>query len=187
MQWVSEIDSYTDGTLKTLVMHGSNPKAKAKTVKDLKKFDVILMSYNSLESMYRKQEKGFKRKDGLYKEKSLMHVIEFHRVILDEAHCIKTRSTMTAKACFALKAHYRWCLSGTPLQNRIGEFFSLIRFLNIKPFASYFCKNCPCEILEWSMDDDGKCTSCKHHAMQHVSVFNQVRSFQTSQHARASC
>lgn len=187
MQWVSEIDSYTDGTLKTLVMHGSNPKAKAKTVKDLKKFDVILMSYNSLESMYRKQEKGFKRKGDLYKEKSLMHAIEFHRVILDEAHCIKTRSTMTAKACFALKARYRWCLSGTPLQNRIGEFFSLIRFLNIKPFASYFCKNCPCEILEWSMDDDGKCEGCKHHAMQHVSVFNQVRTFESRNIWRVSC
>lgn len=175
MQWVSEIDSYTDGTLKTLVMHGSNPKSKVKTVKDLKKYDVILMSYNSLESMYRKQEKGFKRKDGLHKEKSLIHAITFHRTILDEAHCIKTRSTMTAKACFALKADYRWCLTGTPLQNRIGEFFSLIRFLNINPFASYFCKNCPCEILEWSMDDDGKCTGCSHHVMQHVSVFNQVR------------
>jgi DNA repair protein RAD16 len=69
---------------------------------------------------------------------------------------------MTAKACFALKAEYRWCLTGTPLQNRIGEFFSLIRFLNMDPFASYFCKQCPCSTLEWSMDDKGKCTHCKY-------------------------
>lgn len=82
---------------------------------------------------------------------------------------------MTAKATFALKVNYRWCLTGTPLQNRIGEFFSLIRFLNIKPFASYFCKHCPCESVEWNMDEDHKCTGCKHNAMQHVSVFNQVR------------
>lgn len=140
MQWVSEIDSYTDGTLKTLVYHGTNPKAKAKTIKDLKKYDVIIMSYNSLESIYRKQEKGFKKKEGIYKEKSLIHALNFHRVILDEAHSIKTRTTMTAKACFALKVEYRWCLTGTPLQNRIGEFFSLIRFLNVRPFASY-CKS----------------------------------------------
>ncbi|KAK0760360.1 hypothetical protein N5P37_007444 [Trichoderma harzianum] len=173
MQWQSEIKSYTDGTLKTFVFHGTNQKAKNITVKELKKFDVIMMSYNSLESMYRKQEKGFKRKDGIYKEKSVIHAITFHRAILDEAHCIKTRTTMTAKACFALKTVYRWCLSGTPLQNRIGELFSLVRFLNITPFASYLCKQCPCSTLEWSMDENSRCSDCGHAGMQHVSVFNQ--------------
>ncbi len=49
------------------------------------------LSYNSLESMYRKQEKGFKRKDGLYKQESVIHATRFHRVILDEAHSIKVR------------------------------------------------------------------------------------------------
>ncbi|KAM3458923.1 hypothetical protein MY3296_000070 [Beauveria thailandica] len=173
MQWQSEIKSYTDGTLKTFVFHGTNTKTKGIQIKDLKKYDVIMMSYNSLESMYRKQERGFKRKEGLYKEESVIHAINFHRIILDEAHCIKTRTTMTAKACFALKTNYRWCLTGTPLQNRIGEFFSLIRFLNIKPFASYLCKQCPCSTLEWSMDVDHRCKSCGHGGMQHVSVFNQ--------------
>ncbi|KAM0343054.1 hypothetical protein ACHAPU_008955 [Fusarium lateritium] len=173
MQWQQEINSYTDGTLKTFVYHGTNQKTKGMTARELKKFDVIMMSYNSLESMYRKQEKGFKRKDGVYKEKSVIHSIDFHRIILDEAHCIKTRTTMTAKACFALKTGFRWCLSGTPLQNRIGEFFSLIRFLNIRPFASYLCKQCPCSTLEWSMDENSRCSGCKHSGMQHVSVFNQ--------------
>ncbi|KAI1338984.1 SNF2 family N-terminal domain-containing protein [Xylariaceae sp. FL0016] len=174
MQWTSEIASYTDGQLKTLVIHGTNAKSKNLSVKELKKFDVLLMSYNSLESSYRKQEKGFKRKEGLYKEKSAIHQINFHRVILDEAHSIKTRTTMTAKACFALKTDYRWCLSGTPLQNRIGEFFSLIRFLRFEPYASYFCKDCPCSSLEWSMGEDkAYCTHCKHGSMRHVSVFNQ--------------
>ncbi|KAF4990389.1 hypothetical protein FGRMN_8524 [Fusarium graminum] len=173
MQWQQEIKSYTDGTLKTFVYHGTNQRTKGMTARELKKFDVIMMSYNSLESMYRKQEKGFKRKDGLYKERSVIHSIDFHRIILDEAHCIKTRTTMTAKACFALKTGFRWCLSGTPLQNRIGEFFSLIRFLNIRPFASYLCKQCPCSTLEWSMDENSRCSGCKHAGMQHVSVFNQ--------------
>lgn len=173
MQWQSEIKSYTDGTLKTFVFHGTNTKAKNITAKELKKFDVIMMSYNSLESMYRKQEKGFKRKDGIHKEKSVIHSITFHRAILDEAHCIKTRTTMTAKACFALKTVYRWCLTGTPLQNRIGELFSLVRFLNVKPFALYLCKQCTCSRLEWSMDDNSRCSDCNHAGMQHVSVFNQ--------------
>lgn len=89
MQWQQEISSYTDGTLKTFVFHGTNQQTKNITVKELKKYDVILMSYNSLESMYRKQEKGFKRKGGMHKEKSVIHQIQFHRVILDEAHNIK--------------------------------------------------------------------------------------------------
>jgi DNA repair protein RAD16 len=173
MQWMSEIESYTDGTLKTLLVHGTNAKSKNLTVKDVKKYDVIIMSYNSLESMYRKQEKGFKRGEGLYKERSVIHQTHFHRVILDEAHSIKTRTTMTAKACFALKVDYRWCLSGTPLQNRIGEFFSLIRFLNVRPFACYLCKQCSCTTMEWTMNDDNRCTACNHGGMQHVSVFNQ--------------
>jgi DNA repair protein RAD16 len=89
MQWQQEIKDYTDGTLKTFVFHGTNAQTKNVTLKELKKYDVILMSYNSLESMYRKQEKGFKRKNGIHKEESVIHQIHFHRVILDEAHNIK--------------------------------------------------------------------------------------------------
>jgi hypothetical protein len=58
---------------------------------------------------------------------------------LDEAHNIKERATNTAKATFELKAKYRWCLSGTPLQNRVGELYSLIRFLGCDPFSHYYC------------------------------------------------
>ncbi|KAI0187137.1 SNF2 family N-terminal domain-containing protein, partial [Astrocystis sublimbata] len=72
-QWQDEIATYTGNKLKTIVFHGTNAKAKNMPVKELRKFDVIIMSYNSLESLYRKQEKGMKRKDGLYKEKSVLH------------------------------------------------------------------------------------------------------------------
>src|SRR6266852_240955 len=58
---------------------------------------------------------------------------------LDEAHNIKERATSTAKAAFELKARYRWCLSGTPLQNRVGELYSWIRFLGCEPFSQYCC------------------------------------------------
>ena len=91
MQWVSEIDSYTDGTLKTFVFHGSNTKSKTITSKELRHYDVIMMSYNSLESMYRKETKGWKKGQNMVKQESIIHAIDFHRVILDEAHSIKVR------------------------------------------------------------------------------------------------
>ena len=93
----------------------------------------------------------------IVKEKSPLHQIHWNRIVvwptvhhialhtlipeqLDEAHNIKERSTNTAKAAFELKANYRWCLSGTPLQNRVGELYSLVRFLGGDPFSYYFCK-----------------------------------------------
>ena len=113
------------------------------------------------------------RGDKLVKEDSAIHEIKFHRLILDEAHSIKSRTTGVAKACFALKSTYKWCLSGTPVQNRIGEFFSLLRFLEVEPFANYFCKTCSCSELHWSTNEEYKCNHCNHRALDHVSVFNQ--------------
>ena len=106
-------------------------------------------------------------------EKSPLHEIKYHRLILDEAHSIKSRNTGVAKACFALKGTYKWCLSGTPVQNRIGEFFSLLRFLEVRPFADYFCRSCDCEQLHWAVDDDHMCSACNHGGSEHISVFNQ--------------
>lgn len=173
MQWSSEIKEYTDGKLNVLIYHGQNSKVKSMTVNQLKKFDVIMISYNSLESLHRKQTKGWIREDSIIKEDSPIHAIHFHRLILDEAHSIKSKTTGVAKACFALQGTYKWCLSGTPVQNRIGEFFSLLRFLEVRPFADYFCKRCPCSMLHWTFDEDHICTTCKHTSIEHVSVFNQ--------------
>ncbi|KAF7191764.1 DNA repair protein RAD16, partial [Pseudocercospora fuligena] len=173
MQWDAEITEYTDGKLNVLVYHGSNTKCKKMKVKDLKKFDVIMMSYNSLESMHRKQLKGHGRGEDIVRADSPIHAIHFHRIILDEAHSIKARQTGVANACFALKGTYKWCLSGTPVQNRIGEFFSLLRFLEVRPFTDYFCKECPCSIMQWEKDENHNCVKCKCRMMSHVSVFNQ--------------
>ncbi len=50
-------------------------------------------------------------------------------VILDEAQFIKNASTQVAKAVTALKADYRICLTGTPVENNLGEVWSQFNFL----------------------------------------------------------
>ena len=114
MQWRNEFNKFTSG-LKVCVWHGGNRTSDAK---ELLKFDIILTSYAVLESSFRRQNTGYKKKGELLKEQSVLHSIQWHRVILDEAHNIKDRSCNTARGAFALKSHFRWCLSGTPLQNR---------------------------------------------------------------------
>jgi DNA repair protein RAD16 len=173
MQWQNEINSYTNNTLKVLVVHNTNAKSKNLNMKTIKSYNVVLMSYNSLESMYRKQEKGWTRGENMVKEDSPIHSMHWHRIILDEAHSIKSRTTGSAKSCFALEGTYKWCLSGTPVQNRIGEFFSLLRFLGVRPFADYFCEACPCAELHWTIDANYRCKHCKHSASEHRSVFNE--------------
>lgn len=78
------------------------------------------------------------------------------------------------RAAFAVTAVNRWCLSGTPLQNRVGELYSLIRFLRIEPMAHYFCrqKDCGCKSLHYRMKN-GICEGCGHRAFSHFSHFNK--------------
>ncbi|KAI5783288.1 SNF2 family N-terminal domain-containing protein [Pyronema domesticum] len=170
MQWKSEIEKYdTNKVLKVYVYHGAN---RTSSIKELSGYNVIITTYNILESVYRKQEQGFKRQSGLFKEKSAIHGVSYHRVILDEAHNIKDRSCNTAKSVYALKTTYKLCLSGTPLQNRIGELFSLLRFLELDPFAYYFCRNCDCKSLHWKFTNRRNCDTCGHHPMSHICFFN---------------
>ncbi|EIN10186.1 hypothetical protein PUNSTDRAFT_64262 [Punctularia strigosozonata HHB-11173 SS5] len=168
MQWRNEIASHTEG-MKVIVWHGSGRESSPS---ELKKYDVVLTTYAVMESAFRKQQSGFKRKGQIVKEKSALHQIEWARIVLDEAHNIKERATNTAKAAFELKGQHRWCLSGTPLQNRVGELYSLIRFLGGDPFAYYFCKQCDCKSLHWRFSNKRNCDECGHTPMQHTCLWN---------------
>lgn len=61
---------------------------------------------------------------------------EFHYAILDEAQAIKNTDTRTSKAVLLLRARHRLALSGTPIENHLGELYSLFRFLNPSMFGS---------------------------------------------------
>lgn len=168
MQWRNEINAHTGEKMSMLIFHGSN---RTNSVEEFSKYDIVLTTYATISSVYRKQQTGFKRKNGVFKEASVLHKVQFHRVVLDEAHNIKDRNSLTAKAIYQLKTYKRWCLTGTPLQNRIGEMYSLLKFLKVEPFCEFFCKNCTCRSYTWNFEGN-YCKECNHSYMSHVSFFN---------------
>ena len=77
----------------------------------------------------------------IFGTKSIVHsscplfTIKWRRVVLDEAHTIKNRSTLVAQGCNRIDATRRWCVTGTPMQNGIQDLYSLIKFLNHQPWS----------------------------------------------------
>jgi DNA repair protein RAD16 len=123
------------------------------------------------------------RESSRQKEISVLHQISWRRIVLDEAHNIKARNTNTSKAVFALNSMWRWCLSGTPLQNRVSELYSLIRFLRLNPYSYYFCSKCEeCMNLTYpfqkTMEEEfvshkSTCDHCDHGPMSHFCWWNK--------------
>ena len=56
--------------------------------------------------------------------------VEFDYVILDEAQAVKNANTESAKAVRLLRGSHRLAMSGTPVENHLGELWSLFEFLN---------------------------------------------------------
>ena len=82
-------------------------------VKSFAGYDLILTTYGTL------------RRDALeFKD------LEFDYIVLDEAQAIKNASTESAKAVRLLRGRNRLALSGTPVENHLGELWSLFEFLN---------------------------------------------------------
>jgi superfamily II DNA or RNA helicase len=80
---------------------------------------------------------------------------DFEYVILDEAQAIKNASSQVAKASRLLRGRHRLALSGTPIENHLGELWSLFEFLNpgllgsVRSFQRTFAgKNTPPERRE---------------------------------------
>ena len=58
-----------------------------------------------------------------------MRNIDWHLVVLDEAQAVKNPDTNVSRAVRQLRARHRLCLSGTPVENNLGEIWSQFAFL----------------------------------------------------------
>lgn len=105
--WEQEAARFTP-QLRVLVHSGA-----ARNGNDFAAYDVVLTTYGTL------------RRDILrFKD------LEFDYVVLDEAQAIKNANAQTSKAMRLLQGRHRLALSGTPVENHLGELWSLFEFLN---------------------------------------------------------
>ncbi len=106
--WRQEVERFAPG-LKLLVLHGTDRKQH---FENLTSYDLIVTSYPLLP-----------------RDQKVLLEQEFHYVILDEAQFIKNPKTQYAQIVCQLQARHRLCLTGTPMENHLGELWSLFNFL----------------------------------------------------------
>ncbi|KAF7192728.1 putative ATP-dependent helicase C23E6.02 [Pseudocercospora fuligena] len=145
-QWKSEIrNKLKPNRQLTVYTHHATHKAKSFDV--LRTFDVVLTTYGTIAAELKRLEKFKLRQlanpgvqiQPTATEKTIFlgENARWYRVILDEAQCIKNRTTQTSKGACLLNAKYRFCVTGTPMMNNVEEFFSLIQFLRIRPYSTW--------------------------------------------------
>ncbi len=111
--WLREVEKFAP-QLKAFVHHGSD---RLKTKKGFHKLcanhDLIITSF-SLARL----------------DNTLLDSVTWHRIVLDEAQNIKNPNTAQTKAILKLSAQHRLALTGTPVENRLMDLWSIFNFLN---------------------------------------------------------
>ncbi|KAK4555920.1 hypothetical protein LTR86_007140 [Recurvomyces mirabilis] len=143
-QWKQEIEAKVKTSfrhrLTVFIQHGPSKK---KSFADLRQHDVVITTYGSLAFELKKVENFHNRRrtepQARPNSKEQCAILgedaQWYRVVLDEAQCIKNKSTQTAKAAYMINAKYRFCMTGTPMMNGVDEFYSLVKFLRVKPYS----------------------------------------------------
>lgn len=106
--WINESIKFTP-SLSLLLMHGQSRKGD---FRHLKQYDLVVTSFPLL-----------------VRDADVLREQEWHIVALDEAQNIKNPKSQASQVCGSLKARHRLCLTGTPMENHLGELWSLFNFL----------------------------------------------------------
>ncbi|ODO05828.1 hypothetical protein I350_04889 [Cryptococcus amylolentus CBS 6273] len=154
-QWATECNTKTSpGVLKVTTHHTSS---RTKLGKTLEGYDVVITTFATVSSEFGIYEKEMQsrlddqldsdsddvapkgRKKAVKKKATMsaLFQVKWLRIVVDEAQNIKNRNTKQAKAAVALRAKYRWCLTGTPIQNNVEELFTLFQFLRARPLDDW--------------------------------------------------
>lgn len=107
--WLRETEKFTSGLRPLLFGMGDRQEMLAQ----LRAGDLLIVSYGLMQS-----------------EIEALKDIQFNMLILDEAQAIKNASTKRFKAALQLQAAFRMALTGTPVENHLGELWSLFAFIN---------------------------------------------------------
>ena len=116
--WGEECARFTP-ELRCLLMDGDAAR-RASLAQQMEQYDLVVTSYDLL-----------RRDEALYAER------EFSACILDEAQAIKNHTTQKYKAACRLRSRVRFALTGTPVENRLGELWSIFSFLMPGYLPSY--------------------------------------------------
>lgn len=112
--WALELERFAP-SLEAVIAHPSEMPAedlKTMTPEKLRKVDVVITSYGSLLRL------------------PWIADLSWNLVVLDEAQAIKNASAKQTQAVKKLKAGVRFALTGTPIENRLGDLWSIFDFLN---------------------------------------------------------
>ena len=121
VNWKQQLDEhFPQGSgLKWCHYHG--PERKKVTYQQLADHDMILTTYQTVAA------------DILDRAKALPY-INWFRIVLDEAHSIRSPSAKQSISACQLSGQRRWAVTGTPVQNKLEDLGALFRFLRIKSF-----------------------------------------------------
>ena len=117
--WKNEIERFAP-SLHTVMLNEMDSDTRAAEVKKASANDVLLVTYGIVCT-----------------ETDILSKKTWNVVCLDEAHTIKNRETKTAQAVYLLNSETKIALTGTPLQNHLGELWSLFNFINPGMLGSY--------------------------------------------------